>query len=106
MHRRLGLPLEMLEGSLYAQEDFGGSLKEDFRLIVTDPAHVLAEVAQTVDDVVVIHRGRLVDQGPVARLTAGGALSPPAPVRRSGSPPGPHPSTRPGRQPPSPPVLR
>jgi ABC-2 type transport system ATP-binding protein len=25
-----------------------------------------------VDDVVVIHRGRLVEQGPVARLTAGG----------------------------------
>jgi ABC-2 type transport system ATP-binding protein len=37
-------------------------------------SHVLAEVAQTVDDVVVIHRGRLVDQGPVARLTAGGAV--------------------------------
>ena len=35
-------------------------------------SHVLAEVAQTVDDVVVIHRGRLVEQGPVARLTAGG----------------------------------
>ena len=35
-------------------------------------SHVLAEVAQTVDDVVVIHRGRLVDQGPVGRLTAGG----------------------------------
>jgi ABC-2 type transport system ATP-binding protein len=35
-------------------------------------SHVLAEVAQTVDDVVVIHRGRLVEQGPVERLTAGG----------------------------------
>jgi ABC-2 type transport system ATP-binding protein len=35
-------------------------------------SHVLAEVAQTVDDVVVIHHGRLVDEGPVARLTAGG----------------------------------
>jgi ABC-2 type transport system ATP-binding protein len=33
---------------------------------------VLSEVAQTVDDVVVITRGRLVDQGPVGRLTAGG----------------------------------
>jgi ABC-2 type transport system ATP-binding protein len=33
-------------------------------------SHVLAEVAQTVDDVVVIHRGRLVDEGPVSRLTA------------------------------------
>jgi ABC-2 type transport system ATP-binding protein len=37
-------------------------------------SHVLAEVAQTVDDVVVIHRGRLVDQGPVQRLTAGGGV--------------------------------
>ena len=35
-------------------------------------SHVLAEVAQTVDDVVVIHRGRLVEQGPVSRLTSGG----------------------------------
>ena len=35
-------------------------------------SHVLPEVAQTVDDVVVIHRGKLVDQGPVSRLTAGG----------------------------------
>jgi ABC-2 type transport system ATP-binding protein len=35
-------------------------------------SHVLAEVAQTVDDVVVIHHGRLVDEGSVARLTAGG----------------------------------
>jgi ABC-2 type transport system ATP-binding protein len=37
-------------------------------------SHVLAEVAQTVDDVVVIHRGRLVEQGPVARLTAGAGV--------------------------------
>ena len=37
-------------------------------------SHVLAEVAQTVDDVVVIHRGRLVEQGPVSRLTAGGRV--------------------------------
>jgi len=36
-------------------------------------SHVLAEVAQTVDDVVVIHRGRLVQQGPVESLTAAGA---------------------------------
>jgi ABC-2 type transport system ATP-binding protein len=32
-------------------------------------SHVLAEVAQAADDVVVIARGRLVDQGPVERLT-------------------------------------
>ena len=33
-------------------------------------SHLLAEAAQTVDDVVVITRGRLAAQGPVADLTA------------------------------------
>jgi ABC-2 type transport system ATP-binding protein len=32
---------------------------------------VLSEVEQTVDDVVVIHRGRLVKSGPIASLTTG-----------------------------------
>jgi ABC-2 type transport system ATP-binding protein len=32
-------------------------------------SHVLSEVAQTVDDVVVIHHGRLVDEGSVDRLS-------------------------------------
>ena len=36
-------------------------------------SHMLAEVAQTVDSVVIINSGRLVAQGPVAELTAGGA---------------------------------
>src|SRR6185503_9690331 len=36
--------------------------------------HVLAEVAQTVDDVVVIHRGRMVTQGPVSQLTGSGSV--------------------------------
>ncbi len=36
-------------------------------------SHVLSEIAQTADDVVVIARGRLVDQGPVERLTGGQA---------------------------------
>ena len=35
-------------------------------------SHLLAEVAQTVDSVVIIDHGRLVAQGPVAELTAGG----------------------------------
>ncbi len=35
-------------------------------------SHVLAEVAQTVDDVVVIDRGRIVEQGPVEKLTEAG----------------------------------
>jgi ABC-2 type transport system ATP-binding protein len=33
-------------------------------------SHVLSEVEQTVDDVVVIHRGRLVQSGPIASLLA------------------------------------
>lgn len=37
-------------------------------------SHVLAEVAQTVDDVVVIHHGRMVKQGSVSQLTAGGSV--------------------------------
>ena len=36
-------------------------------------SHLLAEAAQTVDDVVIVDQGRLVAQGPVAELTAGGA---------------------------------
>ncbi len=48
-------------------------------------SHVLTEVAQTVDDVVVIHRGRLVRQGAIEeleRLAAGGvSVSTPMPER-------------------------
>jgi len=51
--------------------DFLRSMAAEGRTVLVS-SHVLAEVAQTVDDVVVIHRGRLVDHGPVARLTAGG----------------------------------
>jgi len=36
-------------------------------------SHMLAEVAQTVDHVVILDHGRMVAQGPVAELTAGGA---------------------------------
>jgi ABC-2 type transport system ATP-binding protein len=51
--------------------DFLRGLAAEGRTVLVS-SHVLAEVAQTVDDVVVIHRGKLVEQGPVARLTAGG----------------------------------
>jgi ABC-2 type transport system ATP-binding protein len=51
--------------------DFLRGMATEGRTVLVS-SHVLAEVAQTVDDVVVIHRGRLVDQGPVARLTTGG----------------------------------
>jgi ABC-2 type transport system ATP-binding protein len=53
--------------------DFLRSMAAEGRTVLVS-SHVLAEVAQTVDDVVVIHRGRLVDQGPVSRLTAGGTV--------------------------------
>jgi ABC-2 type transport system ATP-binding protein len=52
--------------------DFLRSMASGGRTVLVS-SHVLAEVAQTVDDVVVIHRGRLVQQGPVAALTAAGA---------------------------------
>jgi ABC-2 type transport system ATP-binding protein len=38
-------------------------------------SHLLAEAAQTVDDVVVINRGRLAAEGPVAELTAATAVT-------------------------------
>jgi ABC-2 type transport system ATP-binding protein len=53
--------------------DFLRSMASEGRTVLVS-SHVLAEVAQTVDDVVVIHRGRMVDQGPVGRLTAGGSV--------------------------------
>ena len=37
-------------------------------------SHILAEVAQTVDSVIIMNRGRLVTQAPVAELTASRAL--------------------------------
>jgi ABC-2 type transport system ATP-binding protein len=45
---------------------------EDRTVLVS--SHVLAEVAQTVDDVVVIHRGRMVRQGSIGELTTGGIV--------------------------------
>jgi ABC-2 type transport system ATP-binding protein len=36
-------------------------------------SHMLAEVAQTIDSVLIIDCGRLVAQGPVEELTAGGS---------------------------------
>jgi ABC-2 type transport system ATP-binding protein len=38
-------------------------------------SHILAEVAQTVDDVVILHRGRLVAQEPLRALTGAGGVS-------------------------------
>jgi ABC-2 type transport system ATP-binding protein len=38
-------------------------------------SHVLTEAAQTVDDVIVLHKGRLVHQGPIGELTRLGAVA-------------------------------
>ena len=50
--------------------DFLRSLAAEGRTILVS-SHVLAEVAQTVDQVVIIHRGRLVQQAPIAQILAG-----------------------------------
>ncbi len=49
--------------------DFLRSLAAEGRTILVS-SHVLAEVAQTVDDVVIIHRGRLVRQATIAEVEA------------------------------------
>jgi ABC-2 type transport system ATP-binding protein len=53
--------------------DFLRGMAADGRTVLVS-SHVLAEVAQTVDDVIVIHRGRLVEQGPIGRLTSGATV--------------------------------
>ena len=49
--------------------DFLRALASEGRTILVS-SHVLAEVAQTVDDVVIIHRGRLVQQAAMAEVEA------------------------------------
>jgi ABC-2 type transport system ATP-binding protein len=48
--------------------DFLRRLASEGRTVLIS-SHVLSEVAQTVDDVIVIHHGKLVDEGPVDRLS-------------------------------------
>jgi ABC-2 type transport system ATP-binding protein len=50
--------------------DFLRSLAAEGRTIVVS-SHVLAEVAQTADHVVIIHRGKLVKQAPIEQVLAG-----------------------------------
>ena len=74
MRQRLGLAATLLgdpQGIRWLR-DFLRAMAAEGRTVLVS-SHVLAEVAQTVDDVVVIHRGRLVQQGPVQSLTAAGA---------------------------------
>jgi ABC-2 type transport system ATP-binding protein len=60
------------QGIRWLREFLRGIAAEGRTVLIS--SHVLAEVAQTVDDVVVIHHGRLVEQGPVGRLTTGGGV--------------------------------
>ena len=53
--------------------DFLRAMAGEGRTVLVS-SHVLAEVAQTVDDVVVIHKGRMVTQGPVSQLTGSGSV--------------------------------
>jgi ABC-2 type transport system ATP-binding protein len=59
------------EGVRWLRDLLRGFAAEGGTVLVS--SHLLAEVAQTVDSVVIADHGRLVAQGPVAELTAGGA---------------------------------
>jgi ABC-2 type transport system ATP-binding protein len=88
MRQRLGLAIALLadpevlildepangldpEGVRWLRELLRGFAAESGTVLVS--SHLLAEVAQTVDAVVILDHGRLVAQGQVAELTAGGA---------------------------------
>jgi ABC-2 type transport system ATP-binding protein len=59
------------EGVRWLRDLLRGFAAEGGTVVVS--SHLLAEVAQTVGSVVILDHGRLVAQGPVAELTAGGA---------------------------------
>jgi ABC-2 type transport system ATP-binding protein len=59
------------EGVRWLRDLLRGFAAEGGTVLVS--SHLLAEVAQTVDSVVILDRGRLVAQGPVAELAVGGA---------------------------------
>jgi ABC-2 type transport system ATP-binding protein len=60
------------QGIRWLRDFLRGSAAEGRTVLVS--SHVLSEVEQTVDDVVVIHRGRLVKSGPIASLVTGGGV--------------------------------
>jgi len=57
------------QGIRWLRDFLRGAASEGRTVLVS--SHVLSEVEQTVDDVVVIHRGRLVKSGPIASLLTG-----------------------------------
>jgi ABC-2 type transport system ATP-binding protein len=60
------------QGIRWLRDFLRGAAAEGRTILVS--SHVLAEVQQTVDDVVVIHRGRIVREGAVAELTGGAGV--------------------------------
>jgi ABC-2 type transport system ATP-binding protein len=58
------------EGVRWLRDLLRGFADEGGTVLVS--SHLLAEVARTVDSVVIVQRGRLVTQGPIAELTADG----------------------------------
>src|ERR1700748_2283054 len=88
MHQRLGLAAAMMgdPGILVLGEPANGLDPERIRWLrdflralagegrtVLLSSHVLGEVAQTVDEAVVMHQGRLVVQAPLSELVANGS---------------------------------
>jgi ABC-2 type transport system ATP-binding protein len=60
------------EGVRWLRDLLRGLAAEGSTVLVS--SHILAEVAQTVDSVVILDRGHLVTQSSLAELTAGGTL--------------------------------
>jgi ABC-2 type transport system ATP-binding protein len=59
------------EGIRWLRGLLRGFAEEGCTVLVS--SHMLAEVAQTIDSVLIVNHGRLVAQGPVGELTAGGS---------------------------------
>ena len=81
------------EGVRWLRNLLRGLAAEGTTVLVS--SHMLAEVAQTVDSVVIVDRGRLVAQSGLAELTAGGPTS-----RTSSSASLGRPASQPARRPP------
>jgi ABC-2 type transport system ATP-binding protein len=60
------------EGVRWLRDLLRGMAAEGTAVLVS--SHILAEVAQAADSVIIVNRGRLVTQAPVAQLTASAAL--------------------------------
>jgi ABC-2 type transport system ATP-binding protein len=60
------------EGVRWLRDLLRGMAADGTAVLVS--SHILAEVAQTADSVIILNRGRVVTEGPVAQLTASAAL--------------------------------